>query len=104
MPNLKDELIALIEASATIAALTEDDRTLLTTRLLALDEAGMQKAVDCLKEEQKAQQEAMKDLVSKIEAASRNMKKLFLKDKEHHEQKDTATKTDALMEELDKIN
>lgn len=103
MPSIKDELIALIEASATIAALTEEDRTLLTTRLLALDEAGMQKAVDFLKEEQKAQQEAMKDLVSKIETASRNLKKMFLKDKERKDDKETGAKAEALMEELKNI-
>ncbi len=104
MSNIKDELKTLLESSVTVAALSEEDRKLLTDKLMSLSEDEMQQAIALLLEEQKSQMEAMKEMVKKIELASNNLKKVFLKEKERHDQKNTATKTDALLEELDKMD
>lgn len=104
MVSIKNELNNLIESSVTIAALPDEDRELLVTKLLSLSEDEMQQAVDLLKEEQKQQYDAMKNLVKKIESASNNLKKRFLQEKEKHEKKDSNDKAAELMEELNNID
>lgn len=100
MSTIKDELKTLLESSVTVAALSEEDRKLLTDKLMSLNEDEMKQAIALLLEEQKSQMVAMKEMVKKIELAGNNLKKLFLKDKEKKEEKETGAQAEALMEEL----
>lgn len=103
MDPLYDELVALIDASLSIASLSEEDQQAVKERLLALPEAEMQQAVQVLRREQRQQYESMKGLVDKIEEASRDLKKSFLKEREKAENAESDQKASELMQKLDDI-
>lgn len=103
MPSLKDELVALIDGSLSITALSDNDQKAVKERLLALPKEEMEKAVTVLRNEQQEQYQQMKGLVDKIEEASRNLKKTFMKEREKHESAESEKNADALMDKLNNI-
>jgi len=98
---LRDELITLIDSSLSIATLSEKNRAQLKKNLLSLPPEEMEQAAETLRQEQREQYQSMKGLVQKIEEASKNLKKTFLKDREKEELKDSDANAQQLLKELD---
>lgn len=101
--DLTTELEVLIDGSLSIATLSEEQQQVARERLLSLPEEEMKRAVEVLRKEQQDQYKQMKSLVDKIEEASRNLKKTFMKEREKHEAAQSDEKADALMKKLNKM-
>jgi len=100
--QLQKELKRLIAISISIQSLPVIYRAAVSKELMELDEEHMASMVDILLDEQEKQRDKTATLVDEIEAAAKDLKKAFLKEREKDEVEESTEKASDLLEELEK--